>query len=168
MLKPYRECWPKVAQSAFVEASAQVIGDVIIGAQSSVWFNVVIRGDVNHIRIGERTNVQDGSVLHVTSDTHPTVVGDDVTIGHNVTLHGCTIKDRCLIGIGSLVLDGAQVGEEAMVGAGSVVTPGTVIPPRTLALGSPARVKRELTAEEVRHLKRSADNYIGYMKDYQR
>ena len=106
-----------------------VVGDVEIGPGSSVWFGAVVRGDVNHVRIGARTNVQDHSILHVTGGTHPTVVGDDVTLGHRVTLHGCTVKDRCLIGIGAVVLDGAVVGEDSMVGAGSLVPPGMVVPP---------------------------------------
>jgi len=166
MLLPHRERLPQIADSAFVEDSARVIGDVTLGDKSSVWFNVVIRGDVNFIRIGARTNVQDGTVIHVTRDTHPTVIGDDVTIGHNVTLHGCTVKDRCLIGMGAVVLDGAIIGEDSMIAAGSVVAPGTVVPPRTLAVGAPARPKRPLSDQEVSHLAASAGNYIEYMKDY--
>ena len=157
---------PLVDPSAFVEQTAAVIGDVAIGAESSIWFNVVVRGDVNSIRIGQRTNIQDGSVVHVTRGTHPTTIGDEVTVGHNVTLHGCTIGDRCLIGIGATVLDGAQIGPEAMIAAGSVVSPGTVIPPRTLAMGIPARPKRELTPDEIAHLRVSAANYCEYMVDY--
>ncbi len=157
---------PRIAASAFVEKSAMVIGDVTIGHESSIWFNVVIRGDVHFIRIGDRTNVQDGVVIHVTRKTHPTVVGDEVTIGHNVTLHGCTIGDRCLVGIGAVILDGAVIGEDSMIAAGSVVSPGTLIPPRTLAMGTPARPKRNLSDQEIRHLKESAENYVRYMQDY--
>jgi carbonic anhydrase/acetyltransferase-like protein (isoleucine patch superfamily) len=141
---------------------------VEIGADSSVWFGAVVRGDVNPIRVGARTNVQDHSILHVTGGTHPTSVGDDVTLGHRVTLHGCTVKDRCLIGIGAVVLDGAVVGEDAMVGAGSLVPPGMVVPPGTLALGSPARVKRELTEEEIAHFRRSARSYAAYAEQYRK
>ncbi len=166
MLLPHRGRLPRVAPTAFVENSAMVIGDVALGDFSSVWFNVVIRGDVNSIRIGARSNIQDGTVVHVTRQTHSTVIGNDVTIGHNVTLHGCEIGDRCLVGMGAVILDGATVGPDAMVAAGAVVTPGTVIPPRTLAMGSPARVRRELTDDEVDRLKQSAANYIEYMQDY--
>jgi carbonic anhydrase/acetyltransferase-like protein (isoleucine patch superfamily) len=157
---------PQIAADVFVEESARVIGEVTIGRLSSVWFNVVIRGDVNFIRIGERTNIQDCSVVHVTHETHPTHIGDDVTVGHNVTLHGCTVRDRCLIGMGSLILDGAVISDDVMVAAGSLVTPGTVIPPRTLAMGSPAKPRRDLTEEEVAHLRQSAQNYVQYAKSY--
>ena len=126
---------PRLHESAFLVDGAVVVGDVEIGAGSSVWFGAVVRGDVNFVRIGARTNVQDHSVLHVTSGTHPTVVGDEVTLGHRVTLHGCTVKDRCLVGIGAIVMDGAVVGEESIVGAGSLVAPGFVVPPRTLVIG---------------------------------
>ena len=166
MLLPHRGRWPEVAASAFVEESARVVGEVAIGEESSVWFHVVIRGDVNTIRIGERTNVQDGTVIHVTRDTHPTLIGNDVTIGHNVTLHGCTVEDRCLIGMGAVILDGAAIGEDSMVAAGAVVAPGTIIPPRTLAIGAPARPKRLLSAAEIAHLAQSALNYVEYMKEY--
>jgi len=145
-----------------------VLGDVTIGEDASLWFGAVVRGDVNFIRIGARTNVQDHSVLHVTSKTHPTVIGDDVTLGHRVTLHGCTVKDRCLIGIGAVVLDGAVVGEESMVGAGALVPPGMVVPPRVLALGSPAKVRRDLTAGEIAFFRTSAANYVRYAQQYLR
>jgi carbonic anhydrase/acetyltransferase-like protein (isoleucine patch superfamily) len=144
------------------------VGDVEIGPGSSVWFGTVVRGDVNHVRIGARTNLQDHTVVHVTSHTHPTVVGDDVTVGHRVTLHGCTVKDRCLVGIGAIVMDGAVVGEDAMVGAGSLVPPGMVVPPGMLALGSPARVKRGLTQEEIAFFRKSAAAYAGYAEAYRR
>jgi carbonic anhydrase/acetyltransferase-like protein (isoleucine patch superfamily) len=166
MFLPYCEITPEVDPTALIVPTATVIGDVTIGAESSVWFQVVIRGDVNHIRIGNRTNIQDGSVVHVTHKTHPTVIGDDVTIGHNVTLHGCTVEDRCLIGIGAIILDGAVIGADSMVGAGAVVTPGTIVPPGSLVLGGPAKVKRELTEEEIASLKKSAGNYLEYKKSY--
>lgn len=166
MLLPCRGMRPQIDPSAFVEESARVIGDVVIGADSSVWFNVVIRGDIHFIRIGSRTNIQDGTVIHVSRDTHPTIIGDEVTIGHNVTLHGCTVGDRCLVGMGSVVLDGAVLGEESIIAAGSVVAPGTVVPPRTLAVGSPARPKRELTRDELRQLPQSAANYVQYKHGY--
>ena len=159
---------PRLADSVWVADGAVIIGDVEIGPESSVWFGAVVRGDVNHIRVGARTNLQDYSVLHVTSRTHPTIVGDDVTLGHRATLHGCTVKDRCLVGIGAIVMDGAVVGEDAMVAAGSLVPPGMVVPPRMLALGSPAKVKRELTREEIEYFRESAANYAGYAEQYRR
>ncbi len=159
---------PRIADDVWVADGAVVVGDVEIGAGSSIWFGAVVRGDVNRVRVGARTNVQDLSILHVTGGTHPTSVGDDVTLGHRVTLHGCTVKDRCLIGIGAVVLDGAVVGEDSMVGAGSLVPPGMVVPPGTLALGSPARVKRELTPDEIAHLRRSAQGYAAYAAQYRK
>jgi gamma-carbonic anhydrase len=159
---------PRLADSVWVADGAVIIGDVEIGPESSVWFGAVLRGDVNHIRVGARTNLQDYSVLHVTSGTHPTIVGDDVTLGHRATLHGCTVKDRCLVGIGATVMDGAVVGEDAMVAAGSLVPPGMVVPPGMLALGSPAKVRRHLTREEIEYFRKSAANYAGYADQYRR
>jgi carbonic anhydrase/acetyltransferase-like protein (isoleucine patch superfamily) len=166
ILRPFGGKTPIVHPSAFVGDGAVVLGDVEVGAGASIWFGCVVRGDVNFIRIGARTNVQDLSVLHVTSKTHPTVVGDEVTVGHRVVLHGCTIKDRCLVGIGAVVMDGAVVGPEAVIGAGALVPPGMVVPPRTLVMGSPAKVKRDLTVEELEALRRSADNYVEYAARY--
>src|SRR5512142_2235556 len=157
---------PRVAASAFLAEGSVVVGDVEIGDGSSLWFGTIVRGDVNHVRIGARTNVQDLSVVHVTTKTHPTVIGDDVTVGHRAVLHGCTIGDRCLVGIGAIVLDGAVVGPDALVGAGTLVTPGTVGPPGTLVLGAPARVKRPLSADEMAFLRTSAANYAGYASRY--
>ncbi len=166
MIKPFNGISPNIHPTAFLVESAQVIGDVEIGEYSGVWFNAVVRGDVNYIRIGKRTNVQDNSVLHVTKDTHPLFVEDDVTIGHNVTLHGCRVKSRCLIGMGAIVLDGAEIGEDSIIGAGALVTEGTVVPQRSLLLGMPAKVKRELTDEEVERILKSARNYIDYANIY--
>ena len=157
---------PQIDPSVFLAPSACVIGDVQIGEKSSLWFNVLVRGDVNYIRIGKRTNIQDGTVIHVTLKTHPTVIGDDVSIGHSVTLHGCNIQDRCLIGIGAIILDGVEVGESSMVAAGSLLTPGTKIPPRSLVMGSPARVKKELTDAECADFHSIAERYIQYQDDY--
>jgi len=167
MIRKYKDIFPQIHETVFVEDSAQVIGDVVLGKESSVWFNATVRGDVNYIRIGERTNVQDNCVLHVTKGTHPLVIGNDVTIGHNVTLHGCTIRDRCLLGMGSIVLDGAEVGEDSIVGAGALVTEGMKVEPGTLVVGVPAKTLRKLTGEEIKRIKKSAMNYIDYMKDYQ-
>ncbi len=166
MILSHRGRTPLIAESAFVAPNATVIGEVTIGEEASLWFNVVARGDVNRITIGRRTNIQDGTVIHVTSDTHPTLVGDEVTVGHHVTLHGCTVGNLCLVGMGALILDGAVLEGENIVAAGSVVAPGTVLPRGTLAMGTPARVRRELTGEELRMLPRSAANYVQYLKDY--
>jgi len=157
---------PQLDASVFLAPSACVIGDVQIGEKSSLWFNVLVRGDVNYIRIGKRTNIQDGTVIHVTHKTHPTVIGDDVSVGHSVTLHGCTIQDGCLIGIGAIILDGVEVGESSLVAAGSLLTPGTKIPPRSLVMGSPARVRKELTDAECADFHSIAERYIKYQDDY--
>jgi carbonic anhydrase/acetyltransferase-like protein (isoleucine patch superfamily) len=157
---------PKVDPTAFVDESAQVIGDVTVGPESSIWMQVVVRGDVNTIRIGARTNIQDGSVLHVTRRTHPLTLGDDCTVGHAVILHGCTLEDHAFIGMGATVMDGAVIGQFAFVGAGALVTQGKHIPPRSLAVGSPAKVVRTLTDEEVERIRRSARNYVADRLDY--
>ena len=166
MLRPYRGRLPVVDPSAYVDPSAQVIGHVEIGAESSVWMNVVVRGDVNSIRIGRRTNVQDGTIVHVMHDTHSTMIGDDVTIGHGAIVHGCTVSDRVLIGMGAILLNGARVGEDSIVAAGSLVPEGCIIPPRSLAMGSPARVKRPLSNAEVASILEYSGNYVRYRLDY--
>jgi gamma-carbonic anhydrase len=166
MIHPFKGTKPEIDASALVVDSAQIIGDVKIGEESSVWFNAVIRGDVNYIRVGKRTNIQDGCVLHVARKTLPLEIGDEVTVGHNVTLHACTIGSQCLIGMGATVMDGSEVGEQSIVGAGSLVTPNTKIPPKSLVLGSPAKVKRELTEEEIRGIRESAANYVGDIETY--
>jgi carbonic anhydrase/acetyltransferase-like protein (isoleucine patch superfamily) len=157
---------PQIDPSVFLAPGACVIGDVQIGEKSSLWFNVIVRGDVNYIRIGKRTNIQDGTVIHVTSKTHPTIIGDDVSVGHSVTLHGCSVEHGCLIGIGAILLDGVEVGESCMVAAGSLLTPGTKIPPRSLVMGSPARVRKELTEAECADFHAIAERYIHYQDDY--
>lgn len=166
MIHSFKDTTPEIHSSAWVTESAQVIGDIVIGEESSVWFNAVIRGDINYIRIGKRTNIQDGCVLHVARRTMPLVIGDEVTVGHNVTLHACTIGNRCLIGMGAVVMDGAEIGENCIVAAGSLVTPGTKIPPGNLVLGSPARVKRPLTEEEFRSIREAAAHYVGDIETY--
>lgn len=166
MIMAYRGVQPQVAADVFVAPTATVIGDVHIGAESGIWFGVILRGDVNRIRIGRRSNLQDGTIVHVTSNTHPTLIGDGVTVGHGVMLHGCTVGDSCLIGIGAIVLDGAVIGESSMVAAGSLVAPGMVVPPRSLAIGNPARIKRELTEAELLQLQVLADRYVAYRLDY--
>lgn len=166
VILPYGDTSPAIADDAYVHASAHVIGDVVIGAESSVWFQVVIRGDVERVRIGRATNVQDHSTIHVTNGRWPTILGDGVTVGHRVVLHGCTVGDYSLIGIGALVLDGVEIGAETLVGAGSLVAPRSRIPARSLVLGSPAKVVRPLRLEEVARLRESAALYVGYAKSY--
>jgi carbonic anhydrase/acetyltransferase-like protein (isoleucine patch superfamily) len=143
-----------------------VIGDVVIGDESSVWFNAVVRGDVNHIRIGRRTNIQDGCILHVARGKYPLIVGDEVTVGHGVTLHACTIESRCLIGMGAVIMDGAEIGEACIVGAGSLITPRTIVPPKSMVLGSPAKVKRPLTEDEIHSIRDSANHYVDDIQSY--
>lgn len=172
MIKAFQGIHPTIDPTAFIAETAVIIGDVEIGAESSVWYNCVVRGDVNHIRIGVRSNVQDLSMLHVTHKKHaddpgaPLIIGDDVTIGHSVTLHGCTLQNGCFIGMQAMVMDHAVVGEGALIGARALVTEGTVIPPRTLWIGAPAKYKRDLTADEVAWLKKSPGNYVKYSLQY--
>jgi carbonic anhydrase/acetyltransferase-like protein (isoleucine patch superfamily) len=166
MLRPFRGIVPTVDPSAYVDLSAQVIGDVHVGAESSIWMNVVIRGDVHRIRIGARTNVQDGTVVHVQGGTHPTTIGDEVTIGHGAIVHGCTIEDRCLIGMGAILLNGVKVGSESIVAAGSLVPEGFEVPPRSLVMGSPAKVRRELTDADAAAIRVYAANYVANRLDY--
>ncbi len=172
MIKAFQGITPTIDPSAFIAETAVIIGDVEIGEQSSIWYNCVVRGDVNHIRIGSRSNVQDLSMLHVTHKKHaddpgaPLVIGDDVTIGHSVTLHGCTLNNGCFIGMQAMVMDHAVVGEGALIGARALVTEGTVVPPHTLWVGAPAKYKRDLTSDEVAWLKKSAGNYVKYSRQY--
>ena len=162
MIRTFQGIKPTVPSSCFIEDTGVVIGDVVMGEECSVWFHAVIRGDVNYIRIGHRTNIQDLCMLHVTHDTHPLIIGSDVTVGHHVVLHGCTIKDRVLVGMGAIIMDGAVIGEDSVVGAGALVVEGTVVPPKSLILGSPAKVKRPVTEKELAWIKESADNYVKY------
>lgn len=166
MIRDFDTMSPKIHSTAYVADDAIVIGDVELGEDASVWFGSVVRGDVNHIRIGARTNIQDATVIHVSSKTHPTLLEEEITIGHRVTLHGCTVRRRCLIGIGSILLDGVDVGEESIVAAGTLLTPGTIIPPRSMVMGSPGKVKRPLTDEEIAHLDRSWRNYVKLKSFY--
>ncbi len=166
MILPYKGILPRLHGTVFVEESARVIGDVEAGEYSSFWFNSVVRGDVNYIRIGARTNIQDNSTLHVTKDTFPLVLGDDITVGHNVVLHGCIVRDRCLIGMGAIVLDNAEIGADSIIAAGALVTEGTKVPPGSLVMGIPGRVVRKLIPQEVERILTSALNYTGYAKDY--
>ncbi len=166
MILPYKGILPRLHETVFTEESARVIGAVEAGEYSSFWFNSVVRGDVNYIRIGARTNVQDNSTLHVTKDTFPLILGDDITVGHNVVLHGCIVRDRCLIGMGAIVLDNAEIGADSIIAAGALVPEGTIIPSGSLVMGIPGRVVRKLTPQEVERILTSAENYKGYAKDY--
>jgi carbonic anhydrase/acetyltransferase-like protein (isoleucine patch superfamily) len=156
---------PKVHPTSFVAEGAWIIGDVEVGEQGSIWFNAVLRGDINHIRVGARSNVQDGCVVHVTQQL-PALIGDDVTVGHMAMLHGCHVGDACLIGMNAVILDNARVGPRAIVAAGSVVKENFVVPEGTLVAGVPARVVRDLTEEERSFLFRSALNYVEYARSF--
>jgi len=174
MIHNFKTFTPKIGKNSWIAPSADVIGDVEIGEDCSIWFGSIIRGDVHFIKIGDRTNIQDLSMIHVThykkerqtGDGNPTIIGNDVTIGHRVMLHGCTIEDACLIGMSATILDGAVIGKESIVGAGSLVTKNKVFPPRSLIMGTPAKVVRELTAKEVEELYASASRYVTFKNDY--
>jgi len=159
-IRPYRGKRPQIAASAYIDPAAVIIGDVVVGEDSSVWPCTVIRGDVHYIRIGARTNIQDGSVLHVMRDEHPLVLGDDVTVGHSVTLHGCAIESRCLIGMGAIILNGVKIGAGSIVAAGSLLLEGVKIPPGSLVVGSPGKVKRMLTGIDQASIDAYAQRYV--------
>ena len=165
MIVPYRRISPAIHSSAFVAPGADVIGRVRLAKASSIWFGCVLRGDVNRIEIGEATNIQDGSIVHV-DDDHPCLISDHVHVGHHANLHGCVVGRGAMIGIGAIVLSGARVGTEAIVGAGSVVLEGMRIPPRTLAVGAPARVVRKVTERDLRYVRRWVAKYVQLAKDY--
>lgn len=166
MFLPFAGHQPRVHSTAFVAPGAVLVGDVEVGEDASIWFCTVVRGDVHHIRIGARTNVQDGSVLHVTTDTHPLHIEEGVTIGHGAVIHGCTLRHHVLVGMHATVLDGADIGAESILGAGCLVTSGKTIPPRSLVMGTPGTVVRTLTDEEVRRLHLSADHYVEIARHY--
>ena len=168
MIKPFNNIYPKIHETVYVADDAVVIGDVEIGENASIWFGSIVRGDVNYIRIGARTNIQDGTIIHVSSKTHSTVLEEEITVGHRVTLHGCYVERGSLIGIGSILLDDVRIGERSLVAAGSLVSPGTIIPPRSLVMGAPARVKRQLTDEEVANLELFWKNYVEYTHEYRK
>ena len=157
---------PRVHPTAFIDDSAQVIGEVEIGEESSVWMCTVVRGDVNWIKVGRRTSIQDGTLVHVMTGTHPTTIGDNVTIGHAAVVHGCTIENQCLIGMGAILLNGAHIGSCSIVAAGTLVAEGMKVPPRSLVMGSPGKVKRPLTDAEVAGIQLYADRYVKYRLDY--
>lgn len=167
MLRPFGTVSPAIAASAYVDESAQIVGDVAIGEESSVWLNAVVRGDVNHVRIGARSNLQDAVVVHVNRDPpHPTLVGDDVTVGHGAILHGCTVGSRCLVGMGAILLNGCRIGSDSIVAAGTLIPEGTDVPAGSLVMGSPGRVRRPLTEPERAFIVESAANYVRYRLAY--
>jgi carbonic anhydrase/acetyltransferase-like protein (isoleucine patch superfamily) len=166
MIQAYRKYSPKIHETAFVAANASIVGNIEIGAESSVWFGSVLRGDVNSIRIGERTNIQDCSIIHVTTAAFPTVLENEITVGHRAVLHGCYVESNCLIGIGAILLDGVQIGQNSLVAAGSLVTPNTIVPPRSLVMGSPAKVKRELTDDEAEKIQLNWRSYVELSREY--
>ena len=166
IIESYLGKYPKIDETAYLCKNVVVVGDVKIGGGCSVWFGSVIRGDVHYIRIGENTNIQDNSVLHVQHDTGPLIIGSGVTIGHNVNLHGCEIGDNCLIGIGAIVLTGARIGKNCIIAAGAVVKENAVIPDCSLAAGIPAVIKKSLGAAEIASISESAGNYLRYVKNY--
>jgi carbonic anhydrase/acetyltransferase-like protein (isoleucine patch superfamily) len=174
VILPHHGKWPLIHETAFVAPSADLIGEVELGEHSSVWFQVVIRGDVNSIKIGHRTNIQDQTMLHVTrpkqADEHgkgsPLLIGDDVTVGHRVTLHGCTVGNRVLVGMGAVIMDDAVIGDDCIVGAGALITKGTIVPNGHLVMGSPAKVVRPLKPEEIAFMPKSAANYVRDSVEY--
>jgi carbonic anhydrase/acetyltransferase-like protein (isoleucine patch superfamily) len=165
-IKAYGDSYPRIHPSVYLSENVFVIGDVEIGEDSSVWFGSVIRGDVNYIRIGKRTNIQDNSVIHVTHDTHPTVIGDNVTVGHRVILHGCFLGNNILVGMGATVMDGVRIEDFVLIGAGALITPNKKIPSGVLVAGVPAKIVRDLREEELELIRESADNYVRYKNTY--
>jgi len=166
VILPHHGKWPEIHETAFIAPSADIIGEVSIGEASSVWFQVVVRGDVMPIKIGSRTNIQDHSMLHCTRKKAALSIGDEVTIGHRVMLHGCTLGNRILVGMGAILMDHVEVGDDCIIGAGALLTQGMKVPPRSLVFGSPAKVVRELKPEEMEFLKKSAENYVGDSREY--
>lgn len=165
MILPFKKAFPKIEESCFVAESAGVIGDVRAGEGSSIWYGAVVRGDMSSIRVGDRTNVQDLAVLHV-DEGCPLVIGDDVTVGHRATVHGCTVRDRVLIGMGAIVLNGAVIGEDTIIGAGALITENAEVPPRSLVVGVPGKVRRQLTDEEIASIEQNAKHYSDTASAY--
>ena len=165
-IHPYKNLWPKIDSSVFIADGARIIGDVKIEKGSSIWYNTTIRGDVNSIKIGKNCNIQDNSCLHVEHDIYPLSLEEGITIGHSVTLHGCKIEKFCLIGMGATIMNNATIGEESIIGAGAVVPENMVIPPRSLVVGLPAKIKKELSKSQIQNLHDSALRYVNYTKEY--
>src|SRR5690348_8199444 len=167
-VRPYKGKWPQIAPTAYIDPSSVIIGDVVIGEDASLWPLVVARGDVNYIRIGARTNIQDGSILHVMKDEYPLILHDDITVGHSVTLHGCTINSRCLIGMRATILNGVVIGEGSIIAAGTLLTERTTIPPRSLVMGTPGKVKRTLGEIDQSTIDMYARRYVEYKNIYRK
>lgn len=167
MIKSFNGVSPKIHESVFVAENAVIIGDVEIGENASIWYNCVLRGDVNYIRIGDGTNIQDGTIIHVSrGNDFPTIIENNVTVGHTATIHGCYIETGSLIGIGAIILDGARIGKNSLIAAGSLVTPNTIIPERSFVMGAPAKVRRELSDDEVTDLQKFWQNYVKLSEIY--
>jgi carbonic anhydrase/acetyltransferase-like protein (isoleucine patch superfamily) len=166
MIRSYKGIWPTIPKSCYVDESAQVLGDVVLGENASIWMNAVVRGDVNYIRIGANSNIQDCSVMHGMLNQWPVVVGDWVSVGHSVTLHGCVVEDRCLIGMGAIILNGARIGAGSIIAAGTLIPEETVIPPSSLVMGVPGKVRKQLDEEAQQSILRYATNYLGYKETY--
>lgn len=166
MIRPYKGIVPRIAPSAYVDRSAQLIGDIVIGERSSVWPNATLRGDVNIIRIGDESNVQDNSVLHVDTDGFPLHIGNRVTVGHSVVLHGCVIEDDCLIGIGAIILNGAKIGRGSVIAASALIPEGMEIPPYSMVMGVPGKIRREVTPEERERFRVNAQHYVELCATY--
>src|SRR5246127_4471860 len=166
MIRSYKGTRPTVPSSCYVDESAQLIGDVVLGENASVWMNAVLRGDVHMIRVGANSNIQDCSVLHGMLNKWPVIVGDWVTVGHSVTLHGCTVEDRCLIGMGSTILNGAQISSGSIIAAGTLIPEKTIVEPNSLWIGSPGKFRRRLTEKDQEMILMYAENYLGYKQLY--
>lgn len=166
MIKPFRDKIPVIPNSCYLSESVDLIGDIVLGEEVNIWFGTVIRGDMNYIRIGARTNIQDNCTVHVTTETAPTVIGGGVTVGHNAIIHGCIIEDNCLIGMGSIIMDNAVIGEGSLIGAGAVIPPNMKIPPRSLVVGLPAKVVRAVNDDEYVDILDRAQHYIDFAAEY--
>jgi gamma-carbonic anhydrase len=167
MIRTFQGHRPQIASSAYVDPQAVVIGEVSVGEDSSIWPGAVLRGDYHRIRIGARTSIQDNCVLHVEGERHPILVGDGVTVGHGVILHGCTVESNCLVGMGAILLNGSKIGTYSMVAAGTLVPEGIEVPPGSLFLGVPGRVRRALTEAERAHIATSAEHYVKFKNAFQ-
>jgi carbonic anhydrase/acetyltransferase-like protein (isoleucine patch superfamily) len=168
MIKKFRGKFPIIPDSCYISESVDLIGDVTLGENVSLWFGTIVRGDMHFITIGNRSNIQDNSVIHVTTDVSPTRIGDEVTVGHNAIIHGATIQDRCLIGMGAIIMDDVVIGEGSIVGAGAVVPPNMIIPPRSLVVGLPAKIVRQTTDKELEMIIERAQHYIDFSQEYKK
>ena len=166
MIRSFKNITPTIPATCYVDPSAQIIGDVVLGEHSSIWMNAVLRGDVHEIRVGANTNIQDNCVLHGMKQQYGVYLGDYVTVGHSVTLHGCVIEDRCLIGMGVIILNGARIGAGSIIAAGTLIPEGTIVEPRSLWMGSPGKFRRQLDEKDEETILRYSDNYRGYKKSY--